>query len=309
MSKDTSNAAASPVRPRGRGAGVKRERSEANPGLSAHNDSSRQSTPASASGPEPKKRKSIPGSRGVANLTPEQLAKKRANDREAQRAIRERTKHLIDNLEARIRELTSQQPYQELQAALRAKETVEAENADIKRRLATVMAMIQPMITPSLSSSDQPAQGLPSPQQSFMPMPTAASPGPQSTTAHNMSPTPSSAEHDSPPTTADPYPHWNSSASASSAPPAPQSQAYRERLDQQRHELTDGLEMGSQRLGLGFLLDQAKQASRPNVVAHESFGYHQPHVQHAMSFHPNAPYPPSDSIDPALQHAIDPALS
>ena len=31
-------------------------------------------------------------SRGVANLTPEQLAKKRANDREAQRAIRERTK-------------------------------------------------------------------------------------------------------------------------------------------------------------------------------------------------------------------------
>jgi hypothetical protein len=42
-------------------------------------------------------------SRGVANLTPDQLAKKRANDREAQRAIRERTKNQIENLERRIR--------------------------------------------------------------------------------------------------------------------------------------------------------------------------------------------------------------
>lgn len=45
---------------------------------------SQQSTPApsyaSGPGPEAKKRKSAaPGSRGVANLTPEQLAKKRAN--------------------------------------------------------------------------------------------------------------------------------------------------------------------------------------------------------------------------------------
>lgn len=49
--------------------------------LSAHDAASRQSTPASANGPEPslKKRKTMPGSRGVANLTPEQLAKKRAN--------------------------------------------------------------------------------------------------------------------------------------------------------------------------------------------------------------------------------------
>lgn len=39
----------------------------------------RASTPGSASGPEAKKRKTVPGSRGVANLTPEQLAKKRAN--------------------------------------------------------------------------------------------------------------------------------------------------------------------------------------------------------------------------------------
>ncbi|CRK12781.1 hypothetical protein BN1723_017307, partial [Verticillium longisporum] len=91
--------------------------------------------PGGAQADSAKKRRTGPGSRGVANLTPAQLAKKRANDREAQRAIRERTKNQIENLEKKIQELTSQQPYQDLQAAVRAKEAVEAENADIKRRL------------------------------------------------------------------------------------------------------------------------------------------------------------------------------
>lgn len=67
-------------------AGVKRERTTdgatASPAQSPA--ASQQSTPAPSyahgSGPEAKKRKSAaPGSRGVANLTPEQLAKKRAN--------------------------------------------------------------------------------------------------------------------------------------------------------------------------------------------------------------------------------------
>ena len=86
------------------------------------------------------------GSRGVANLTPDQLAKKRANDREAQRAIRERTKTQIEALENRIQELTSQQPYQDLQNVIRQKEIVEAENKDIKRRLIAVLDLIQPLL-------------------------------------------------------------------------------------------------------------------------------------------------------------------
>ena len=95
-----------------------------------------------------KKRRTTASSsaRGVANLTPDQLAKKRANDRDAQRAIRERTKNQIENLERRIRELTSQQPYQELQHVLRQKELVEAENADIKKRLVSVISLIQPIL-------------------------------------------------------------------------------------------------------------------------------------------------------------------
>lgn len=106
---------------------------------------------ADAASPDPssdnkKRRTTGTSSRGVANLTPDQLAKKRANDREAQRAIRERTKNQIENLERKIRELTSQQPYQELQHILRQKELVEAENADIKKRLASVLSLINPIV-------------------------------------------------------------------------------------------------------------------------------------------------------------------
>lgn len=96
--------------------------------------------------PSRKRRSSTTGSRGVANLTPAQLAKKRANDREAQRAIRERTKGQIETLERKIQELTSQQPYQDLQDVIRQKETVEAENEDIKRRLSSVVSIIQPLL-------------------------------------------------------------------------------------------------------------------------------------------------------------------
>lgn len=85
-------------------------------------------------------------SRGVANLTPEQLARKRANDREAQRAIRERTKNQIERLNNRIHELESQQPYNELQTVLRQKEAVQAENDDLRQRLASIMSIIQPTL-------------------------------------------------------------------------------------------------------------------------------------------------------------------
>lgn len=121
------------------------------PGSHLKRDFSEEASSNSPSDPasdQNKKRRTTAGSssRGVANLTPEQLAKKRANDREAQRAIRERTKNQIESLERKIRELTSQQPYQELQHVLRQKEIVETENAEIKKRLASVLSLIQPVV-------------------------------------------------------------------------------------------------------------------------------------------------------------------
>lgn len=83
-----------------------------------------------------------PGNRGVANLTPEQLAKKRANDREAQRAIRERTKNHIEGLERRIKELESQQPFQELQQALRERDHAEQECVELRQKLRDVAQVV-----------------------------------------------------------------------------------------------------------------------------------------------------------------------
>lgn len=82
MSTNTHINAASPAATDG-GAqpGLKRERPavESQSGGLDDEPSRHSTTSASANGPESKKRKTAPGSRGVANLTPEQLAKKRAN--------------------------------------------------------------------------------------------------------------------------------------------------------------------------------------------------------------------------------------
>ena len=97
-----------------------------------------------------RKRQKLPagqrGDRGVASLTPEQLAKKRAVDREAQRAIRERTKNQIETLEGKVRELTSQQPYQDLQAIIKQRDNVQAENDELKWKLAGVLQSLQSVV-------------------------------------------------------------------------------------------------------------------------------------------------------------------
>ncbi|KAK3638344.1 hypothetical protein LTR56_013173 [Elasticomyces elasticus] len=97
----------------------------------------------SANGSKKRKATGAPGSRGVANLTPEQLAKKRANDREAQRAIRERTRNTIANLEQRIRELESQQPFQELQRVIQERNDAVHECEALRQRLAQVAQVAQ----------------------------------------------------------------------------------------------------------------------------------------------------------------------
>ncbi|KAJ5727948.1 hypothetical protein N7493_005768 [Penicillium malachiteum] len=84
--------------------------------------------------------------RGVANLTPDQLAKKRANDRQAQRAIRERTKTHIEALEQQVRDLSSQKPFIDLQAALQHNERVKAENRELRQGLKAAMDIIQPLL-------------------------------------------------------------------------------------------------------------------------------------------------------------------
>ncbi|KAJ9663985.1 hypothetical protein H2198_000488 [Neophaeococcomyces mojaviensis] len=156
-----------------------------------------------------RKRKATGASgRGVASLTPDQLAKKRANDREAQRAIRERTKNTIETLERKIHELTSQQPYQELQSIIRQRDAIQAENEEIRRRLASVMSIIQPLMgAQGLADLASAAQhniqpGLGQPTSVFQPeqymnggppprsYPGQSTPGPQAHTDQSSYPSP-----------------------------------------------------------------------------------------------------------------------
>lgn len=78
---------------------------------------------------------SATSSRGVANLTPEQLAKKRANDREAQRAIRERTKKEFERLNEEIRQLREQDEHKELGRLRLERDEARKEIEDMKRRI------------------------------------------------------------------------------------------------------------------------------------------------------------------------------
>lgn len=88
----------------------------------------------SSSSAAPKRRPSRAGTRSVATLSATQLERKRANDREAQRAIRQRTKEHIEKLETRIRELESpgQPTNEQLSAALRRNKELEDEVAYLR---------------------------------------------------------------------------------------------------------------------------------------------------------------------------------
>ncbi|KAI0013304.1 hypothetical protein F4779DRAFT_625432 [Xylariaceae sp. FL0662B] len=192
-----------------------------------------------------KRRRAAPGSRGVANLTPEQLVKKRANDREAQRAIRERTKNQIEKLENRIRELTSQKPYQELQAAIRAKEMVEAENAEIKSRLASIMSLIQPVLSKHQA------------EQAY------ASPAPNFTAAQPVQPTPSAppVSNISTPESATSPASATDSAQGQAQPSPKLNQA--QMLNRQRHDLIHNLDFGAgEQLKLDFVLDPSQRINK-----------------------------------------------
>ncbi|KAK1639373.1 BZIP transcription factor [Colletotrichum phormii] len=228
-----------------------------------------------------KKRRVGPGSRGVANLTPEQLAKKRANDREAQRAIRERTKNQIETLERRIQELTSQQPYQELQAVQRAKEAVEAENADLKRRLAAFIASIQPLISASAPSQHPHPAVFPSPSGSYSHVHQHNGP----ISAHIAS-TPNSAAS---PASIDPTAGWQTTPNGGGAggvsdlSPPNHMYAASKMLDQQRQGLRHGLDLGPERLGLDFLLDQNARVGK--IQSGVNGAQDTPHYNHVPMKH------------------------
>ncbi len=80
-----------------------------------------------------RKRASRAGTRSVTTLSAVQLERKRANDRDAQRAIRQRTKDHIDNLEKQVAE--QQSTSERLIVAEERNRQLEEENAYLRGRL------------------------------------------------------------------------------------------------------------------------------------------------------------------------------
>ncbi|OAA65041.1 bZIP transcription factor [Cordyceps fumosorosea ARSEF 2679] len=124
------------------------------------------------------------GTRSVSTLTPSQLARKRANDREAQRAIRARTKEHIERLERELEELRSHQNRDRtLQDLLRRNKALEDELS----RLRESMGM-------SMTSSPYSAPAAYDEQQSAPPH-AAATSGSGPIPSPRMSPLASSADY------------------------------------------------------------------------------------------------------------------
>ena len=102
----------------------------------SHDTFSSASESRTKSQPGAKRRPSRAGTRSVSTLTAAQLERKRANDREAQRAIRQRTKEHIEYLERRVAELSAtNETSAKLMQALKRNEELEQENAILRSRL------------------------------------------------------------------------------------------------------------------------------------------------------------------------------
>ncbi|CBX97763.1 hypothetical protein LEMA_P091720.1 [Plenodomus lingam JN3] len=138
---------------------------------SPHMDQTKRSPPydghssgseAKNSTPGMKKRPSRAGTRSVTTLTAAQLERKRANDREAQRAIRQRTKDHIDTLERQVRDLTAQLDSNssgKMMEIMRRNDELEAENAVLRARLSHAVSALgvpeQGTVTGAPSPSDR----------------------------------------------------------------------------------------------------------------------------------------------------------
>ncbi|KAF4548708.1 Hypothetical protein D9617_26g079230 [Elsinoe fawcettii] len=99
----------------------------------------------SGSGSQPRKRASRAGTRSVSNLSAAQLERKRANDREAQRAIRQRTKDHIESLERKVAEQAGVAEQRERVIAAnqgRVRE-LEQENAYLRSRMGNDAFLMQ----------------------------------------------------------------------------------------------------------------------------------------------------------------------
>lgn len=133
------------------------------------------------------------GTRSVSTLNPAQLARKRANDREAQRAIRARTKEHIERLEQELAELKSQQNRDQSQTVaelMRRNRVLEEEIIRLREGQSGGPSYNSPVYDEGLSSA-----GGPVPSARSSPFPAAAGYGAMPELGPSYVPLPDSSAH------------------------------------------------------------------------------------------------------------------
>ncbi|KAF7115909.1 hypothetical protein CNMCM5793_003652 [Aspergillus hiratsukae] len=236
--------------------------------------------------------------RGVANLTPEQLAKKRANDRQAQRAIRERTKSHIESLEQRVRELSSQKPFLDLQAALKQNEAIQAENRELKHGLKAVIDIIEPLVakqdshlppppTPNAAAPPPPSQTLNLPFNPLRYTTTETHHFTSTSQRYEPSYTTSTSGAETPTST-----HSASTISAHRQDGANGLASFRIAFDYQRHNLAHGLDFDTdERLGFNFLIDATQQVPRVEGLRRSTESFRPSQVDKPPAYTPSPDQP------------------
>ncbi|KAH7161931.1 hypothetical protein B0J13DRAFT_600706 [Dactylonectria estremocensis] len=123
-----------------------------------------------SSSTKPSKTTKRKGTRSVSTLTPSQLARKRANDREAQRVTRARTKEHIERLERELEELKSKQSGdQTVQELFRRNKVLEDELNRLKENMSITMVS-SPYSTPVYDNNLSTGSGaIPNPRTSPFP--------------------------------------------------------------------------------------------------------------------------------------------
>ena len=99
-----------------------------------------------------RRRESRVGGRKVTTLSAEQLERKRANDREAQRTIRQRTKEHIEHLEQQVAELKAKA--EQFDEVVQRNAALEEEITRLRQQLAMVVGRQPYAEHPGRSSSD-----------------------------------------------------------------------------------------------------------------------------------------------------------
>jgi len=98
-----------------------------------------------------------PSSSGSIKRTPAQREKKRAQDRQSQRNVRNRTKQHIANLEARVNELSS---YEGLSHLISANEGLRAQNDELITALRSIATLVE-RVCRSAAAGSKPADNKP----------------------------------------------------------------------------------------------------------------------------------------------------